>query len=146
MTPLFGRNTYDLQYAPALPEWEQTAAVSVDSEPLLAPPKLYEPLKTDPDFTRRLCFNDMPEVFVQGNLIIGIYDNRLLAFDKNSEELVWDFTIPAARSQPRMYTLDRVGDALALHIHGENRISCIDINTGKPSLPLLLPHKTFDPI
>ena len=55
---------------------------------------------TDPDFTRRLEFNDKRKVFVHNSLMMGVHDTRttyggqgvpphLLAFDMKTEKMIW---------------------------------------------------------
>ncbi|HEY4832530.1 MAG TPA: hypothetical protein VIH61_08240, partial [Waddliaceae bacterium] len=72
--------------------------------------------KKDPEFTKRLHFNDMRKVFVHGSLMMGVHDTRtiyggkgvpphLLAYDMNTEKMVWGIPLtPISLEDPSLNT------------------------------------------
>jgi hypothetical protein len=124
----------------------------------------------DPEFTKRLIFNDMRKVFVHGSLMMGVYDTRttyggkgvpphLLAYDMNTEKMVWGIPLtpisledpslntmatPMTFGIPRMgpagYSLERVGEWLSLHFVGEKMLHFILPETGEFDFSLELPE------
>jgi len=123
--------------------------------------------KNDPEFTRRLTFNQNEtvfakrevSVFVQGNLMAGVYDYRgengtfpyLLAYNMNTEKMEWGIPLIQSPSEngpldistvahPVAYHLNRVGDYITLLFIGEQKVRFIDINTGDTRSMLELPY------
>lgn len=130
--------------------------------------------KKDPEFTKRLHFNDMRKVFVHDSLMIGVYDTRttfggkgvpphLLAYDMNTEKMVWGIPLtpilledlslntsatPMTFGIPRMgskgYRLKKVGEYLSLHFVGEKKLHFIHPETGEFDSILELPEASKD--
>jgi hypothetical protein len=126
--------------------------------------------KNDPDFTRRLYFNDMRKVFIHDSLMIGVYDTRttfggkgvpphLLAYDMNTEKMVWgsaltpiqlkdpslntsgtSMTFGLPRMGPAGHRLKRVGEYISLQFIGEKKVHFIHPETGEIKSTLELPE------
>lgn len=124
----------------------------------------------DPEFTKRLQFNDMRKVFVHGSLMMGVYDTRrtyggtgvpphLLAYDMNTEKMVWGIPLtpipledpslntsatPMMMGVPRMgpagYRLKKVGEYLSLQFVGDKKLHFIHPETGEIDSTLELPE------
>ncbi len=130
--------------------------------------------KKDPEFTKRLHFNDMRKVFIHGSLMMGVYDTRttyggkgvpphLLAYDMNTEKMVWGIPLtpipledpslntsatPMTFGLPRMgpagYSLKRVGELISLQFVGEKTLHFIHPETGEFDSTLELPEASTD--
>ena len=130
--------------------------------------------KKDPEFTKRLHFNDMRKVFVHGSLMMGVYNTRttyggkgvpphLLAYDMNTEKMVWGIpltpisledpslntsatlkTFGIPRMGPPGYSLKRVGELLSLQFVGEKKLHFIHAETGEYDSTLDLPEASTD--
>lgn len=117
--------------------------------------------KDDPSFTRRLNFNDARKVFIEGDLMIGVYDTRttfggrgvpahLLAYDMTTEKMAWGIALnptmgtdlsihtaatPSTFGLPRMgparYALQRCGEFITLQFRGTNDVYYINAKTEK---------------
>ncbi|PIS01589.1 MAG: hypothetical protein COT84_01580 [Chlamydiae bacterium CG10_big_fil_rev_8_21_14_0_10_35_9] len=127
--------------------------------------------KNDPDFIRRLNFNEMSKVFVFGDLMLGAYNPNttfggkgvpphLLAYNRQTEKMEWGIPltpeqpedlslvttqVPMTYGLPRMgpaeYHIGQVGESITLQFMGEKRVHCIDSNTGEITDTILLPYE-----
>ena len=127
--------------------------------------------KNDPDFTRRLNFNGMREVFVNGDLMIGVYDTflmygnlglqpHLVAYNMKTEKMQWGIPLTPTPpedlslnpSQTRITSeipkkglekcyLDRVGENITLQFKEEKKVHFIDPNTGETKATIVLPYE-----
>lgn len=102
--------------------------------------------KKDPEFTKRLSFS-LRKVVVEGSLMMGVYDKRtglppyLLAYDMNTEKLVWGIPLtPATSGTPAGYFLKRVGERTTLQFVGEKTLHFIHPETGDFDSTLELPE------
>jgi hypothetical protein len=130
--------------------------------------------KEDPEFTKRLRFNNRREVFVHGSLMMGVYNNtsitcegkrippHLLAYDMNTEKMVWGIpltpislkaplnasaapmTFDPLRMSSAGYFLKRVGELLSLHFAGEKKLHFIHPETGEFDSTLELPEASIN--
>lgn len=116
--------------------------------------------KKDPEFTRRLNFNSMRRVFVHDSLMIGVYRSHiaipphLLAYDMNTEKMAWGIPLvpmlledpflntsaASGRTVPADYSLEKVGNYLALQFVGEQELYFIHPETGEIDSTLVLPE------
>ncbi|MGD2168757.1 MAG: hypothetical protein PVI40_00775 [Chlamydiota bacterium] len=127
--------------------------------------------KNDPDFTRRLNFNEMRKVFICGDLMLGVYapnttfggkgvPPHLLAYNRQTEKMEWGIPltleqpedlslvttqVPMTYGLPRMgpaeYSIGQAGKSITLQFVGEKRVHCIDSNTGEIIDTILLPYE-----
>ncbi|MEM1003501.1 MAG: hypothetical protein AAGH46_12715, partial [Bacteroidota bacterium] len=121
--------------------------------------------KNDPNFTRRLTFNDRRNFFVSGDLVIGIYDTRttiggkevpphLLAYNMKTEKMEWGLpltptsieklqlnTTQRPMSRPAGYYLDRAGQYITLQFDGHKNIDFINASSGEINTSILMPYE-----
>lgn len=131
--------------------------------------------KTDPNCTKRLHFNGKRRVYVQGTLMMGVFEPRttfngkgvpphLLAYDMITEKMVWGLSLspevldnpalyPSGGSMtyglPRMgpaeYALDRVGQFISLQFKGDKKVSLYNPITGELDSTIETPEASKDP-
>lgn len=109
---------------------------------------------SDPGFTKRLNFHEK-EVFIHKSLMIGVYNKllikgdetptRLLAFDMNTEKLVWGIKLHKGynawglKKLPEGYNLNQIGELISLRFPEEKKVYFLHAETGKIYSTLELP-------
>jgi len=118
----------------------------------------------DPSFTRELLFNGIREVFISGNLMIGVHASyrgtpHLLAYDMTTEKMQWGIPLPSMllenpdrtlisfgfpQKPPGSYCLNRVGEHLTFQGIGEKNVHFIDPHSGETIATIALPYEKRD--
>ena len=144
------------------PKWNYTHFQVIFGRPFVQFREDLGVFNNDPDFTRRLNFNDMREVFINGDLMIGVYYARnfrcpphLLAYNMKTERMEWGIPLTPAftedlplspsseisRLKPAKYHLSRVGEDMALQFIGQQNVHIINSISGEVKASIELPYK-----
>lgn len=91
----------------------------------------------DPEFTKRLRFNDTCQVFVFEDVMIGVAYTEpkknpyLLAYRIKTEELLWGILLISPLGSRSHFFFERMDDSLLLWFFGETTIYLVDPKTGQ---------------
>ena len=89
----------------------------------------------------KLKFSDTERVFFHGNLMIGVCENKrafceefpphLLAYDINTEKMVWGIPLNTLKSKSNNFKLNQVDDTIILQFEKDNKVFFIQSDMGE---------------
>lgn len=101
------------------------------------------------NFIRRLKFSDPKKVFMHGNLMIGVYENKrafceefpphLLAYDINTEKMVWGIPLNTLKKKSANFKVNQIDDTISLQFEKDNKVFFIQSDMGEVISTLTTP-------